>query len=219
NYSYPDGNKIRPVPPIKTALGGLMIIGAYPSARFEKRRSKGTNRYRLIPIADNLQPLGQEEYFDGVSIRTLSSADGLSKYYLSSLGLTAEKCWITDLVKVFLYKESHIDSCTDVVPGFYAVETRTRFKELGSKSLSWINTEIEICKPRLVITLGLEVAQVISGNSHGSADSLLTLHIDYPVSIGSLPTLYCPHPEACRRYPKWHDHLNKQLMEIQKHKK
>ena len=43
-----------------------MIVGAYPSARLEKRRSIKSNRYRFIPVADNLQPFGYEEYSMGL---------------------------------------------------------------------------------------------------------------------------------------------------------
>ena len=33
-YTYPDGNPIRPLPPVQPAVGGLLIVGAYPSARY-----------------------------------------------------------------------------------------------------------------------------------------------------------------------------------------
>ena len=36
-YTYPDGNPIRPLPPYYVSTRGLMIVGAYPSARFEFR--------------------------------------------------------------------------------------------------------------------------------------------------------------------------------------
>ena len=65
-YTYPDGNPIRPLPTIQTATGGLMIVGAYPSARFEKRLSLKTGKYRLVQVADNLRPFGYEQYFDGL---------------------------------------------------------------------------------------------------------------------------------------------------------
>lgn len=76
DYRYPTGNPIRPLPPVQTAAAGLMIIGAYPSARFESRRSPSSGRWRLIPIADNLQPFGREEYFDGSRVRRLESGAG-----------------------------------------------------------------------------------------------------------------------------------------------
>jgi len=94
-YTYPDGNPIRSLPPIQTSVGGLMIVGAYPSARFESRQSQDqTGRYRLVPVADNLQPFGYEQYFDGVRVRTLESADGLREYLLLDLEMSLEQCWV-----------------------------------------------------------------------------------------------------------------------------
>lgn len=104
DYRYPTGNPIRPVVPVRTDCGGVMIIGAYPSARFESSPSLTTGRRRLIPIADNLQPFGTEEYFDGTHVRRLESAAGLKEYLLDRLELPHVAYWVTDLVKVFLYK-------------------------------------------------------------------------------------------------------------------
>jgi len=204
NYTYPSGNPIRPLPPIQTAIGGLMIIGAYPSARFESHPSRITpNRYRLIPVADNLQPFGCEKYFDGLRVRTLESADGLNEYLLSKLALDLHQCWVTDIVKVFLYKADHVDSCKDVYPEFQVTELRSQFKELAKNSLSWIMKECRLCKPKLIVTLGEEVAQVVSGNINASADALLLKNIAYPSSLDGYPTLFLPHPDACRRFDKW----------------
>lgn len=212
DYRYPDGNKIRPIPPLKTSRGGLMIIGAYPSARFEQRRSfNNPRKFRVVPIADNLQPFGREEYFDGIKPRVLVSAEGLAKYLLAPLSLRLEDCWTTNLVKVFLYKESHIDSCKDSIHCFNREETRSRFKEYAKKSLKWIKEECQICQPKLVITLGQEVAQVISGHMSWSATKIMSLEPDTPESIGFIKTIYSPHPYACRRYEKWRNHLLKQI--------
>lgn len=49
-YIYPDGNPVRPVIPVKTTQNSIMLIGAFPSARFERRNKV------LIPVADNLSP-------------------------------------------------------------------------------------------------------------------------------------------------------------------
>src|SRR5687768_1453103 len=101
-YVYPDGNPIRPVLPVHVGAHSLLIVGAYPSARFEKRRSTKATGYRLIPVADNLHPFAIEEYFDGLIVRRLTSGDELLAEYLQPLGRIAGECWITDLVKVFL---------------------------------------------------------------------------------------------------------------------
>ena len=203
-YTYPDGNPIRPLPPIQTAVGGLMIVGAYPSARFESRQSQDqAGRNRLIPVADNLQAFGYEQYFDGVRVRPLESAEGLRKYLFLDLKMSLEQCWVTDLVKVFLYKSAHVDSCRAVHPEFPVPELRSRFRKLGRESLSWLREECDLCQPKLVVTLGQEVAQVVSGELRVSADELLSREGSHPVTLGGYPTLYLPHPDACRRFEKW----------------
>jgi len=50
----------------------------------------------LIPIADNLQPFGEEVYFDGTQVRRLESGAGLREYLLGPFGLEPDQCWITD---------------------------------------------------------------------------------------------------------------------------
>jgi hypothetical protein len=62
-YLFPFGNPIRPVIPTKTSINGIMIIGAFPSARFESIDGL------LVPCANNLSPFGEEEYFDGMQVR------------------------------------------------------------------------------------------------------------------------------------------------------
>ena len=197
-YTFPDGNPIRPLPPIQTAQGGIMIIGAYPSARFECRPSRKTlGHYRLIPIANNLQPFGFEQYFDGVRIRTLESADGLQKYLLNDLSRSLDQCWITDLVKVFLYKPEHADSIGDVHPDFKVPVNRNQFKGLAVKSLQWLQDEVQLCNPKLIVTLGEEVAQVISHEKSASADDLLAREISRSTALAEHPVLFLPHPDAC----------------------
>ncbi len=211
-YTYPDGNPIRPLPPTKTATGGLMIVGAYPSARFESRPStKPAGRNRLVPVADNTQPFGEEEYFDGTQVRRLESGHGLREYILEPLGLTLADCWVTDLVKVFLYKPEHVDSCGDACSGFTPPETRTRFMTFARDSVRWIAEECELCQPRLILTLGEEVAKAISGDGHANADDLLNRPICQPESLGSWPTMFLPHPDACRRSDKWREHMGRRL--------
>ena len=205
-YTYPDGN------PIQTAVGGLMIVGAYPSARFESRKSQDqTGRYRLIPVADNLQPFGYEQYFDGVRVRILESADGLRKHLLSDLKKSLDPYWVTDLVKVFLYKSAHSDSCRAVHPEFSVPELRSRFREFGQNSLRWLREECDLCQPKLVVTLGQEVAQVVSGELGASADELLSREVSHPVTLGGYPTLYLPHPDACRRFEKWRKRMSERV--------
>jgi uracil-DNA glycosylase len=87
---------------------------------------------------------------------------GLRGFLLDPLEIAFEKCWITDLVKVFLYKPDHLDSCGDACPGVKVPQLRTEFMTLAKKSLAWLREECDLCKPKLVITLGQEVAQAVA---------------------------------------------------------
>ena len=214
-YTFPDGNHIVPLPPIRTDVRGLMIVGAYPSARFEYRLSSTLpRRYRLIPIANNLQPFGPEQYFDGLRVRDLESAEGLQKYLLSKLNAQPGRYWITDLVKVFLYKRDHKLSCQAVHPGFKVPVLRHRYYDIGEQSLKYLRKECELCRPKLVVTLGEEVAQVVLGRKGASADELLVPQVARPENIGGCPTLCLPHPDACRRSDKWRKAMQKGIAVI-----
>jgi uracil-DNA glycosylase len=213
DYAYPTGNPIRPLPPIQTTAANLMVVGAYPSARFESRPSRGSpSRCRLVPVADNLQPFGQEQYFDGRRVRTLESGAGLDQYLFTPLGMRREAAWITDLVKVFLYKPAHVDSCRDVFPDFRATELRSRFRELALRSLPWLEEECRLCRPKLIVTLGEEVAQAVSGEYNTGADDLLSRDVTEAPSIGGWPVLFLPHPDACRRKEKWRQRMLERIV-------
>jgi uracil-DNA glycosylase len=204
NYAYPDGNPIRPVPPIQTKINGLMIVGAYPSARFENRKATDTtNKYRLIPVGDNLQPFADEEYFDGLKVRKLVSGIGLKEYLLDGLQLNLKDCWITNLVKVFLYKKEHINSYKAVDPYFKIQMAKNNFLYFGEKGISWLKEEIQLCNPKVIVTLGHEVAQVVSGNRSAKTEQILQSEIDRPDNANGFPTVYAPHPDARRRFKKW----------------
>ena len=185
-----------------------MIIGAYPSARFERRVSPISAKRRLIPIADNLQPFGNEVYFDGIQVRRLESSAGLRQYLLDPLGMQPDECWITDLVKVFLYKPEHADSCADAVPGFKAMVLRQTFSKIAKekKNLKWVEEECSLCEPKVVVTLGEEVARVISGLTL-PADDLLVPKAYKPEVLDGHKTYFCPHPDACRRSAHWRERM------------
>ncbi|MCK5201670.1 MAG: hypothetical protein KAR21_25125 [Spirochaetales bacterium] len=198
-YIYPDGNPIRPVIPTKTTRDSIMLIGAFPSARFEKRDKM------LIPVGDNLSPFGHEEYFDGERIRSQASRDGLDKDYFTQLGIDPDKIWITDIVKVYLYPQKHIKNCKIVPPNIDYVETHKLFLKIASASMEWLIKEIDICNPRLIITLGEVPARTISEDKKTPTKELLngevrTVSFDKDYKIAHLG-----HPEIRRRDKNWDD--------------
>ena len=112
-------------------------------------------------MADNLGPFEPERYFDGQRVRTLRSADELAAHYLQPLGLDRSRCWITDLVKVFLFKAGHREKYERLGQASPPGYERERFAELARCSLFWVEREIQLARPRLLISLGAEVAGVL----------------------------------------------------------
>lgn len=80
-YLYPDGNPVRPVVPVQTTINRIMLVGAFPSVRFERRQGK------LIPVGDNLAPFGPEQYFDGAQVRIQESTEAVHRDYFPQLGI------------------------------------------------------------------------------------------------------------------------------------
>ena len=196
-YVYPDGNPVRPVVPVSTCKDSIMLIGAFPSARFERRNNI------LIPVGDNLSPFGQEKYFDGSSVRTQASRDSLDKNYFPQLKISAENIWITDIVKIYLFPDKHIKNCKKIAPGINFVNTHDLFSTIAEASMEWMKREISLCNPKLIITLGEVPARVISGNKKTPNSELLDgrvkdLSLDNKYKIAHLA-----HPEIRRLNNTW----------------
>jgi uracil-DNA glycosylase len=209
DYSYIDGIPVRPLVPVETCLRSVMIVGAYPSARFESRRG------HLVPVADNLGPFQPELYFDGVRVRKQESAHGLEKYILEPLDLQRSHCWITDLVKVFLFKPEHIANYKSLGVQTTLESNRARFFDYAKKSIPFLVEELKIAKPALVLTLGEEVARVVANDFSTSSDQLLAGNA-YELSIGGKrwQVAHVAHPDACRRGGKWKSATEKHMMAL-----
>ena len=175
-YVYPTGNPIRPVLPVETVTGGIMLIGAFPSARFHYLEGK------LVPVADNLAPFAKEVYFDGRGIRKQASRESLEEHYFgpNMLNLCFEDMWVTDLVKVYLFPDKHIKNCEVVAPQHRYVNTHKMFGsgktvgKLAKASVPWIRHEIELCNPKLIITLGETAARAIQDDRKTDNKQLLS---------------------------------------------
>lgn len=193
---YLFGTPIRPVVPLDHGVGAVCFLGAYPSARFIEHRGVSD-----VPAGDNLGPFENERWFDGRRVRVQPSARELNDYFLAPLGLNRAECWITDLVKVFLFKDGHARKYTELgvtVPVGYE---RKRFGELGVKSLPWLEREIALAKPKLLITLGAEVAGVVRGVHAGQRQvELLKAQIEEIEICGMhVATIHCAHPGILMR--------------------
>jgi len=189
DYTYYYGNPLNVLVPIETALDKVMIVGAYPSAKFFTVKG-------IIdtPVADNDSPFSNEQYFDGSRVRTIPSGKELNEVILDRLKIDRSDCWITDLVKVFLFKEGHVERYKKL--GKHDItENRSHFKKYAQKSLKWIYDEIDICNPSLIILLGAEVTEVFFDKSNKEAIKHLDGSVQPKLINSTDRQVMClPHP-------------------------
>jgi uracil-DNA glycosylase len=220
-YTYLYGNPIKVHVPVDLATNGLMIIGAYPTAHFNTLKGPDGKLLTNVPVEDHLYPFSNEIYFDGSGINTVKSGKEIEDYFLESLGIERKDCWITDLVKVFLFKQGHIDRYDKLgFTGFKA--NRNDFMHYAEKSLSYIWEEVELADPKVVICLGAEVNAVVHSKSIASATELISNKpIIKKLNGKEIPFFACPHPGILmregERSEKWRSILNETLPEIKKY--
>lgn len=154
--AYISGAPLRPLPPLDVGTHSVMIVGAYPSARFGV-----VSGLRDVPVGDNMGPFEPERYFDGQRVRTQASADELRDLFFTPLGLDRAECWVTDIVKVFLFKEGHRKKYATLGAASPAGYDREAFERLAVASLPWLEREVEVAAPKLLVTLGSEIAGLL----------------------------------------------------------
>lgn len=194
-YKYLYGNPVKVHVPVDTTCGGLMIIGAYPTAHFNTIGS-----VRDVPISDHLYPFSSEKYFDGSSIREVDSGREIEELFLKPLQIDRSQTWITDLVKVFLFKPGHAEKYKQL--GFKGTLVfRKEFKSLAKNSISYINNEIEICNPKIILSLGTEVNSVLLNKSDSAATAIISSgqKQSYLLNGNEFTFFACPHPGILMR--------------------
>lgn len=210
-YLY--GNPVKVHVPIDVATDGLMIVGAYPTAQFNT-----INSINDVPIADHLYPFSNDTYFDGTRSRQVKSGEELEDFFLKKLEYSRSKCWITDLVKVFLFKEGHISKYTDLgYTGFK--ENRKDFSRLAYKSLPYFYDEVQLAKPRVILLLGEEVTSAIMKVSRVEANNILQQDFQELEILGEIyKVIASPHPGILMRggesAEKWRRVSEKQLLSL-----
>lgn len=188
-YTYFYGNHVNVLVPIETATDGAMVVGAYPSAKFYS-----IGRITDVPLSDNDSPFSSETYYDGARVRSIPSGRELNENYLAPLDLSRTQCWITDLVKVFLFKPGHARRYRELGIST-VVETRSRFRELGQKSIPWLVEEIKLASPRAVLCLSAEVTSILFSISEKEAKSYLDGQArDLRLIDTSSKAICLPHP-------------------------
>lgn len=213
-YTYLYGNPVKVHVPLDTAYGGIMIIGAYPTAHFNTISSE-----RDVPVGDHLYPFSSEKYFDGSTVRDVCSGRELEDLFLKPLQISRSQAWITDLVKVFLFKEGHAEKYKHL--GFKGnLHTRNQFMDFAKKSISFIEQEIEICKPKVILGLGAEVNAVMLNKSVSIVTTIMEHNPKQEINIDKQAYTYyaCPHPGILMRESaisnKWNTVLTRIINEV-----
>lgn len=102
--------------------------------------------------------------------------------------------WITDLVKVFLFKQGHIDRYHKLNKT-NLVENRTKFDDYAEKSIKWLEMEIEIANPKLIILLGIEVTKNVLNVSKSKSKGYINGEIKTKLINDIERQFIClPHP-------------------------
>jgi uracil-DNA glycosylase len=197
NYRFFSGTAVLPLPPIQVRHDKVFILGAYPSAIFQSIRK------RRVPVDNLKMPFDATVYPGGVN----ASAEELDESYLKPLGLSRNDCWITNLVKVFLFKKEHAEQFRVLGSTYSAYATREEYERYAKGGLAWIDRELEIAEPRLIITLGSEVAGIIADvGDAGKREKLLNPYKVRTIRRGNheYRVIHMVHPgQLMRRTPKW----------------
>ena len=195
-YNYYYGNPIHPIVPLDTQPRNIMVIGAYPTARFASIKSE-----RDVPVGDITGPFSVEKYYDGSRIRTVSSGKELEDFYLSPLGLKRELCWITNIVRIFLYKEGHIKKYRRLGCEWPESETRSEFEKYAEQGMHWLEEEITLANPKVIIILGAEVAGILQKvKSPKKRNALLGGDLkELTMGAANYPIIHFAHPGIVMR--------------------
>ena len=222
NEAYIFGpSPVIPVVPTRIRKRKVMVLGMYPTARYLVAEQitpnsglSGDVNDREVPIRDINEPFEETRYFNGYCISHVRAGTTMQQEYFSPLGLRLPDLWITNTVKCFLFKESHVEkfkkihqsvgqSLNDEYPGFR--QTRYPFADAAKVCMAkWLVEEIRLCDPKLIIALGEEICRLIHGdeNFEPTGDALL-----FNKLIDNSPLLRqgAPSPNGQRRHAAFFD--------------
>jgi hypothetical protein len=165
--TYLYGNPVQTVIPIETAVGKIMIIGPQPTAKLYY-----VDDIPDVPLYDATAPFSIEPYHDGSRVRSSYTGQELSEVILETLEIPREHCWLTTLVKVFLFDDDHVKKYHRL--GKEIKENRSLYNEYALKSMPWLRHELEIANPIAIILLGPKVISNLLLISEMEAMELIT---------------------------------------------
>jgi hypothetical protein len=143
------GNPVEVVVPIETAQEGAMVVGFHPPAKTYEVKDQ-----KEVPLYSATLPYSNEPYFDGKEVKSAGGGLYLNQV-LSRLGIERSQCWITSLIKVYLFSSKDVMKYNQL-GNFKVAPDEFNFKEWGEKSLPWLETEIALANPKVILLSGLE---------------------------------------------------------------
>jgi uracil-DNA glycosylase len=145
-YPSKPREQIKPIVPKKTAYNNIMIVGEYPSAIFYNKK---------IPIGNIKEPFSADETDSGDTLDDM----------LPEVGIERDDCWITNLVKVFLFKvERDVDG--KIRRRYSDPERKLMFRGYAEKSMKWLYYELSIANPKIIIALSKNVFDILIEKSY-----------------------------------------------------
>lgn len=183
------GNPVEVAVPHEVATDKVMVIGFHPLAKvFDLEDQKD------VPLYSANFPFGNEQYFDGKHVVDVPGRKDL-EVVLNRLGIQLEDCWLTSLIKIYLFSSKDVIKYNKL--GSYKVAPdEFNFKEYGAKSMSWIQQEVNLANPELVILVGLETISLFYDLSPTKAKHLVDGELkDLKIGRKKVPVLCLQDPE------------------------
>ncbi len=110
----------------------------------------------FVPIGDVFAPMQDSNYFDGYKVRNVASGVFLQENYFGPAGVDVNRqVWLTNMIKCFLFHGDNVASYQEL--GWTDVRVEQSYSELlpvGKVCSQWINEEVQVCDPKLVLTVG-----------------------------------------------------------------
>jgi hypothetical protein len=204
-YKFLDGTPVKALPPRHTNRRSVMIVGAYPAARYETVQNE-----RFVPVGNILEPFDQ----------TAWAGNELDIVFLDPLEIRREDCWITNLVRCCLFEERGPQQKRDITKyrklgvAWPEFAVRDRFDEYAQRGMAWFDEELELAQPKLVITLSNEVAGAFHPNHPKSKRTQLVenpIFRQVKVRNHTWTMIHLAHPGSMARGGKWRDLIPRQI--------
>jgi len=125
----------------------------------------------FVPVADVFAPMQDANYFDGYKVRNVAAGVFMQQHYLKPLGVDIDRqVWLTNMIKCFLFHPSMAASYQAL--GWTDVKVEASYDQLlpvAQVCSQWIDQEVKVCDPRLVLTVGKPPCTLLHGLATSSA--------------------------------------------------